>query len=235
MTNVFNVYTPTKSKQSRGAPSSFGERPPPGAGRIRDGYNHPSARRRQSHVRTAPAPQGPQNAARQAPHAQSHRQDRRPSVHPAAGGGVRPPRPGRLSRDGEPLGSRPHPAQRQRRLRKSELTPEQGAAVRALSAPLFDTLIGYGIRKGALLQHCMRAVRDGHAEWRKRLQLVPSVGTRGEPQGSQLSPPAANDQASSKTGSSGPPEKPPAAEGAGVAGNDQPTLCSTCKQHRNVY
>nr|BDR95924.1 movement protein [Ixeridium yellow mottle virus 2] len=235
MTNVFNVYTPNTSKQPRGTSANTGKRPPPGVGRIRDGHNNPGARRRESHVRTPPAPKGPQNHAGKAPHAQGNQQNWRPSVHPATGDSIRPARPRRLPRDGGPMGARSNPAQRQRRLRKSDLTLEQRATVRALPAPLFDTLVGYGIRKGALLQHSLRAVRDGYFEWRKRVQPLPTVGARSEPQGSQLPASTANSQAGQAPGTRGSPEEPPAVERAGAAGNDQPAICRTCTQHRNLY
>ncbi|AMR60141.1 putative long-distance movement protein [Ixeridium yellow mottle virus 2] len=235
MTNVFNVYTPDTSKQPRGASANAGRRPPTGVGRLWDGHNHPGARKRESNVRTPPAPKGPQDHAGQATHAKGNPKHRGPVVHPAAGGGVRPTRPRRLPRDGEPLDHRSNPAQRKRRVRKSKLTPEQGAAIRALSATLFDTLIGYGVRKGALLQHCLRAVRDSHSEWRKRLQSVSPVGARGEPSGSQLPSSTADCKTSPEAGTIGPIEKPAAVEGTSAAGDDQPTLCRSCTGHNNVY
>ncbi|QBB78570.1 putative long-distance movement protein [Patrinia mild mottle virus] len=237
MTAIINVYPNNQGEQQRGTPRATGSRTERGAGRIRTGENRSRPRGQQDRSHPAASRQGATKPSVQAATKASNKVHRGTSVHPSARSSVCPPRPRPLPRHRDPMGPRSDPPEQQRRVRQSDLAPEQWAAIRPLSTALLNTVGGFGGGQAKVLQRCLRAIRYGHSEWRKRIQPIPNVGAGDKSSGTQL-PPTGSDSVPSQEGS---PPQPPAdqtdVKGPVSTGHNKSEVCEKCRgsTHPNVY
>nr|UBV62040.1 long-distance movement protein [Ethiopian tobacco bushy top virus] len=192
MTCNINVYTSSKSSNSRRAPRGPVWRGHhQGASRNRSGRVDASQRRPEGGVYPPPAPKDTKHNVGGVAQVPANPKHRGPAFHREGGRGIHPPRSrrcARRSRSVDPRQSTPKPKQC---WAATEISAERRAEIDGLLSPLFDTLGRQVQGDAAVLRYCFGATQRQLRKWRKPVQPAHNVAAPNRECSAQLSSTAA--------------------------------------------